>query len=61
MVEPAAGQLMHVRRLLTIGADFSLEQFQVEAEELVPHQHLEFIIVVVDALQTYLTSVIGAL
>jgi len=38
MVESAAGQLVHVGRLLTIGAYFRLERFKVEPEELVPHQ-----------------------
>lgn len=49
VVEPAAGQLVHIRRLLTIGADLRLEVFQVEPEELVSHQHLEFFIVIADA------------
>ena len=40
MVESAAGQLMHIRWLLTIRTDFCLKVFKIKPEELVSHEEL---------------------
>ncbi len=60
VVESAAGQLVHIRRLLTIGTELGLEGLEIEPEELVPHKELEFFIVVIDAVEAGLTIVIEA-